>query len=68
MHEELYSINENVSQLDDDILLINDKGMNMSDYLLIHSKLESVLDSFSEKKAIKFFEEYIDGFVNESNG
>ena len=68
MHEELYSINENVSQLDDDILLINDKGMNMSDYLLIHSKLESVLESFSEKKAIKFFEEYIDGFVNESNG
>ncbi len=68
MHEELYSINENVSQLDDDILLINDKGMNMSDYLLIHSKLESVLESFSEKKAIKFFEEHIDGFVNESNG
>ena len=68
MHEELYSINENVSQLDDDILLINDKGMNMSDYLLIHSKLESILESFSEKKAIKFFEEHIDGFVNESNG
>lgn len=68
MHEELYSINENVSQLDDDILLINDKGMNMSDYLLIHAKLESILESFSEKKAIKFFEEHIDGFVNESNG
>ena len=68
MHEELYSTNENVSQIDDDILLINDKGMDMSDYLSIHSKLERILESFSEKKAIKFFEEHIDGFVNESNG
>ena len=34
MHEELYSINEKRIQLDDDILLINDKGMNMSDYFI----------------------------------
>lgn len=68
MHEELYSKKESILKVDDDIFLVSDKGLNIEDYLKIHDNLDHILNNFSDQKAIKFFEENIDGFSNDSIG
>ncbi len=68
MHEELHSKKESILKVDDDIFLINDKGLNIRDFLLIHDNLTHIINNFSDEKAIKFFEENIDGFSNDSSG
>ncbi len=68
MHEELYSKKENIIKVDDDIFLINDKGLDIKDFQIMHDNLIQVLNNFSDQKAINFFEENIDGFSNNSKG
>jgi hypothetical protein len=50
------------------IFLIDDKGLNIKDFLIIHDNLNNILNNFSDQKVIKFFEENIDGFSNNSIG
>ena len=68
MHEELYSKKESILKVDEDIFLIDDKGLNIKDFLIIHDNLNNILNDFSDQKTIKFFEENIDGFSNNSIG
>jgi len=68
MHEELYSKKESIIKVDDDIFLINDEGLNIKDFQTMHDSLTQILDNFSDKKAIEFFEENIDGYSNDSSG
>ena len=68
MHEELYSSKESIMKVDDDIFLINDEGLNINDFQTMHDSLIQVLNNFSDKKAIEFFEDNIDGYSNDSIG
>ena len=68
MHEELYSKKESIMKVDDDIFLINDDELNINDFQTMHDSLIQLLSNFSDKKAIEFFEDNIDGYSNDSIG
>ena len=68
MHVELYSKKESIMKVDDDIFLINDDELNINDFQTMHDSLIQLLSNFSDKKAIEFFEDNIDGYSNDSIG